>query len=213
MMSSTMLARRRLLLAGALFSLPFGAAHADDDFPRAVWSDLLGFATSMSLQIKSRADQIGSGLANAPADVVFTSVFGDGVASPAERKRRTAAAARELALIAFRERTQLLPLIDAYIAAPSDETWAPVKSAMREVVVDLYVVDQRFARLSHDGAVAAAESLVEGKVQIILQQMQAGRPVSPQSLSAFRDFRFVFASLVTQKGRLAEQLALLANAM
>lgn len=212
-METGMPARRRILLATAFFALPFGTAHAADDFPRAAWSDLLSVTTTISLELKRRADQIGAGLANTSADAVFTSVFGGGVASPAERKRRTTAVARDLAAVAFRERTQLLPLLDAYIATPSEARWTPVKGAMRSILVDLYSVEDKFARLSHDGAVAAADDMVSSKAQMILEQLEAGRPIDPESLSAFRDFRFVFASLVTQKGRLAEQLALLANAM
>lgn len=205
--------RREFLLATALLAFPATSAHAADDIPPEAWNAVLGLATSFSVELKRRTDRIAAGLSNMSADAVFTSIFGSGVSSVAERKKRTAEVARDLSAIAFEERTRLLPVLDAYIAAPTDANWQPVRVSMNAILTDLYELDIKFDRLRNDAAISSADSLVVGKTQMIRERVQSGRPMTPASLAAFKDFRSVFESLVTQKGRLADQLGILANAM
>lgn len=188
-------------------------AHAVDPSEEA-WNFLAARATAMTIQLKRQTEKIATALTSVSGDAAFVSVFGMGIANPAERKRRTLAAAEELGQIAVKERTEFLPLIDAYLAAPSDASWQPVKTSMFGVLERLYVLQTKLDRLSGiDPTANAANEMVDGKAQLLEDRARAGRPTSAAGIEAFRGFRSVFGSLVVRKAELAAQLARLGAAM
>ena len=188
-------------------------AYAVDPSEEA-WNFLAARATAMTIQLRRQTEKIATALSSASGDAAFVSVFGVGIANPAERKRRTLAAAEELRQIAVRERTEFLPLIDAYLATPSDASWQPVKTSMFGVLERLYILQTKLDRLSGvEPAANAANELVDGKAQLLEDQARAGRPTTAAGVEAFRAFRSVFGSLVVRKAELADQLARLGATM
>lgn len=201
------------LAAAGLFAMP--AAGRAQGMSVVAWQLITNSALTIADAIRRRSDSVAAALASGGGDSGFTSVFGAGGGSPAERKRRTLATARELDQIAFDERTQLLSTFDAYLAEPTQAQWLAVQENITGISARLHDVERRLDRLGATGwsTTTGAEAVVGGKVQMLEAQARERRPTTPAELETFRRFRNAFAALVDEKARLAEQLARLGATM